>query len=92
MMHTPHFEKLAFTRKLRRVDGLILFGAQFWAVYKSSPTSGQSIPARLFSGVKATRCQQAGDWDPAGGGGPLSRLPRAVGLPVLSPGQDMRED
>ena len=31
----------------------------------------QSISARLFSSVKATCCQQAEDWDPAGGGGPL---------------------
>ena len=61
-------------------------------ITKSSHPSGQSISARLFSSVKATCCQQAEDWDPAGGGGPLSRLPRAVGLLVLSLGQDMRED
>lgn len=78
-MHTPHYEKLAFTQSFPEQNS-----GPFVTVFLAS---GQSISARLFSGVKATCCQQAGDWDPAGEGGPLPRLPRAVGLLVLSPGQ-----
>lgn len=77
--YTLHTEKLAFTQSFPEQNS-----GPFVTVFLAS---GQSISARLFSGVKATCCQQAGDWDPAGEGGPLSRLPRAVGLLVLSPGQ-----